>query len=141
MEPLRIGKLARLGGVSVETVRFYERQGLINAPPRGESGYRQYPQEAVRRLRFIRRAKRLGFTLKEIRNLLGLRPDVSSAVTCDAVRKLAEEKIADVRERITALQEMEKVLVQLVDGCRNRNVQGSCPVLEVLQHEEYHEQE
>ncbi len=135
MESLTIGKVARLAEVGVETIRFYERKGLIDEPPRRESGYRQYPQETVHRLRFIRRAKELGFTLKEIKELLGLRVDVSSSATCDAVRKLAEEKVKDVRNKIRTLQRMESILAQLVCNCRNRAVTGDCPILEALEQE------
>lgn len=139
MESLTIGKIARLAEIGVETVRFYEREGLIEEPPRRESGYRQYPEETVHRLRFIKRAKELGFTLREIKELLGLRIDLSSAATCNAVRKLAEEKITDVRGRIRTLQRMEAVLVKLVGSCRNRAVTSDCPILEVLQQEEANE--
>lgn len=139
MKSLTIGKIAHLAEIGVETVRFYEREGLIEQPPRRESGYRQYPEETVHRLRFIKRAKELGFTLREIKELLGLRIDLSSAATCNAVRKLAEEKITDVRGRIRTLQRMEAVLVKLVGSCRNRAVTSDCPILEVLQQEEANE--
>lgn len=136
MKPLTIGAVARLAEVGVETIRFYQREGLIEVPSRRESGYRKYPEETVRRLRFIKRAKELGFALKEIKELLTLRVDLSSSATCNAVRKLAEEKIADVRGKIKTLQRMEGVLVQLVGSCRNRAVTSDCPILEVLQQEE-----
>jgi MerR family mercuric resistance operon transcriptional regulator len=139
MESLTIGKVARLAEIGVETVRFYEREGLIDAPPRRESGYRQYPEETIQRLRFIKRAKELGFTLKEIKDLLGLRVDPSAAAACDAVRKLAEEKMEDVRGKIVTLQRMEAVLLRLVGSCRNRAVTAPCPILEVLKQEEPNE--
>ena len=137
MESLTIGKVARLAEVGVETVRFYEREGLIDEPPRRESGYRQYPVETIHRLRFVRRAKELGFTLKEIKELLGLLVDVSSTATCDAVRKLAEEKVADVRDKIRTLQRMETVLAQLVCDCRNRAVTDDCPILAAIEQEAF----
>lgn len=133
MESLTIGKVARLAEIGVETVRFYEREGLIDKPPRRESGYRQYPEEAVHRLRFVRRAKELGFTLKEIKGLLSLRVGVSSSTTCDAVRKLAEEKVNGVRDKIRTLQRMETVLAQLVCDCRNRAVTSDCPILATIE--------
>lgn len=139
MESLTIGKVARLAEIGVETVRFYERKGLIDEPPRRESGYRQYPEETIQRLRFIKQAKGLGFTLKEIKYLLGLRIDTSAAAACDVVRKLAEEKIADVRGKIVTLQRMETVLVGLVGSCRNRAVTAPCPILDVLKQEEPNE--
>jgi len=135
MESLTIGKVARLAEVGVETVRFYERKGLIDEPSRRESGYRQYPEETVNRIRFIRCAKELGFTLKEIKELLGLRVHVSSTATCDAVRELAEEKIADVRDKIRILRRMETVLTQLVCDCRDRALTSDCPILEALEQE------
>src|ERR1041384_5413921 len=98
MKPLTIGEVARRAGVGVETVRFYERQGLLAEPPRRGSGYRQYDQEAVAVLRFIRRAKELGFTLREIKGLLALRLDASA--TRAEVRKQAEAKLADIEARI-----------------------------------------
>ncbi|MBI4827418.1 MAG: MerR family transcriptional regulator [Nitrospinae bacterium] len=132
MPPLTIGKAAKLAGVGVETVRFYEREGLVPEPPRRQSGYRQYPAETVQRIRFIRRAKDIGFTLKEIREMLGLRVDASAAATCDAARKLAEEKIADVRGKISTLRRMETVLARLVDCCKKRSASSECPILETL---------
>lgn len=136
MKALTIGKVARLAGVGVETVRFYERKGLIPKPPRSKSGYRQYPVETIHRLRFIRRAKELGFTLREIKELLDLRVDGASAATCDTVCNLAEEKIADVCDRIKTLQRMESVLSRLVCNCRNRAITSGCPILKALEQEE-----
>src|SRR5947207_4045264 len=102
MKPLTIGQVARSAGVGVETVRFYERQGLLEEPARRESGYRQYPDDVVARLRFIKRAKELGFSLKEIKELLALRVDPDT--TCAEVRSKAAAKIADIKEKIQALQ-------------------------------------
>src|SRR5262249_51950104 len=111
MKPLSIGQVARQAGVGVETVRFYERQGLLQEPARKDSGYRQYPEDAVARLRFIRRAKELGFSLKEIKELLALRVDPST--TCAEVKKQAEAKIGDIEEKLRTLQRMKKALVKL----------------------------
>ena len=111
LTPLTIGQIARSAGVGVETVRFYERQGLLQEPARKESGYRQYPEDVVARLRFIKRAKELGFSLKEIKELLALRVDPDT--TCADVRSRAEAKIADVEEKIKALQRIKKALVKL----------------------------
>src|SRR6266852_273541 len=91
MKPLTIGQVARQAGVGVETVRFYERQGLLEEPSRRESGYRQYPEDVVARLRFIRRAKELGFSLKEIAELIALRLD--PATMCSDIKERAEAKI------------------------------------------------
>lgn len=94
MKSLTIGRLAKEAGVNLETVRFYERRGLLPRPPRSSSGYRMFPAEAARRLRFIRRAQELGFSLKEIRELLSLR--VSRTTTSRDIRARTEAKIADV---------------------------------------------
>src|SRR5512135_2615425 len=100
MSGLTIGELAKSAEVPIDTVRYYERNGLIPEPPRRESGYRQYPADTVRRLRFIRRAKALGFTLEEIAELLALsgRRDVA------AVKRSAQHKLDDVDRRIEELQ-------------------------------------
>src|SRR5215468_10396737 len=94
MRPLTIGQVARQVGVGVETVRFYERQGLLEQPARRESGYRQYAEDVVARLRFIRRAKELGFSLKEVAELIAL--DADPATSCGDVKQRAEAKIADI---------------------------------------------
>src|SRR3954453_4804764 len=99
---MTIGQVARRAGVGVETVRFYEREGLLEEPARRASGYRQYPEDAVARLLLIRRAKELGFTLREIKDLLALRID-PGATRAD-VRKRAEAKIADIEARVRYLQ-------------------------------------
>lgn len=134
MKPLNIGEVARLSGVGIETIRFYEREGLIPEPPRKESGYRQYPEETVARIRFIRRAKELGFSLKEIKELLSLRID--PATTCEDIRRRAEVKIANIEEKIRALQKMKKALVKLAVACRERGSASECPILEALDSEE-----
>lgn len=130
MKPLTIGQVARRAGIGVETVRFYERRGLIEEPPRKESGYRQYPEEVVSRLRFIRRAKDLGFSLKEIAELLSLRLD--SEATCDDVKARTEAKIEDIKARIQALQGMKRALAELVAACSGEGPASECPILEGL---------
>jgi MerR family copper efflux transcriptional regulator len=134
MQTMTIGKVAHLTGVGVETVRFYERKGLIPEPPRRASGYRQYPRATVSRIRFIKRAKELGFSLKEIKELLSLRID--PATTCEDIRLRAEAKIADIEERVRTLQRMKKALVRLAAACRGRGPVSECPILEVLGEEE-----
>src|SRR5919204_5116878 len=118
MRPLTIGQIARQAGVGVETVRFYERQGLLEEPARKESGYRQYTKDVVARLRFIRRAKELGFSLKEIAELLALRLDPTA--TCAEVRERARAKLADIEAKIADLQRMKKALVKLTGACKGR---------------------
>ena len=112
---LTIGQLARRADVGVETVRFYEREGLLEEPARRPSGYRQYDEGVVDRLRFIRRAKQLGFTLKEIRELLSLRID--PATTCGDVKSRAEAKLDDIAAKIRSLQRMKRALVKLTKAC------------------------
>ena len=131
MPPLTIGRVARLAGVGVETVRFYERKGLIPKPPRKHSGYRQYPEDAVTRIRFIRWAKDLGFTLKEIGVLLALRLDPRA--TSRDVRTRAKAKIADIDEKFRTLQRMKKALAGLEAACSGRASVSDCPILEALE--------
>lgn len=133
-EILTIGQLARRAGVGVETIRFYEREGLVAAPARRASGYRQYPADVVRRVRFIRHAKDLGFTLREIHELLALRVDPDS--TCADVRARARAKIADVEGRIASLERMKAALERLARACRGRGPTSDCPILEELDREE-----
>ena len=130
MRLFTIGQLARKVGMSVETVRFYERRGLLAEPRRLPSGYRQYLPDTVRRVRFIRHAKQLGFTLKEIQDLLELRVDPGS--TCAAVRRRASEKVADIEERIGCLVEMKSTLRRLIRKCRGRGPASEYPILDEL---------
>ncbi len=131
---LTTGRLARLAGVGVETIRFYERRGLLEEPPRTEAGYREYAPETVRRLRFIRRAKELGFTLREIGELLSLR--VAPGATCADVRRRAEAKRRDIEEKIRSLEQMNAALAKLSQACRGRGPVGDCPILEALEDDE-----
>lgn len=130
MEGLTIGKIARSAGVGVETIRFYEREGLVPEPPRSASGYRKYPREAVERLRFIRRAKELGFSLKEVEELIALRLDPESDRS--AVREAAERKRVDIRARIADLQDMERAIGRLTAACDGHGAVAGCPILEAL---------
>lgn len=125
-----IGEVASATGVGVETLRFYEREGLLPEPPRSASGYRMYTPEAVRRVRFILKAKDLGFTLAETRELLELRVTDSSA--CDDVARRARIKIGSIEERIRELKRMRRVLHDLERACATNENTGECPILEVL---------
>lgn len=131
---LKIGELARAAGVGVETIRYYERRGLLAQPPRRTSGYRQYPPHAVRRVRFIRRAQALGFTLNEIEDLLALRVDEERS--CADVRALARSKLKDIERRVAELQQMGRALERVARRCRGRGPTSECPILEVLDEEE-----
>lgn len=130
MDTLTIGELARRAGVGVETIRFYERERLLAEPERRPSGYRQYPAAAVRRVRFIRHAKALGFSLREIQELLELRVDPAS--TCAEVRARARAKVDDITRRIAALERMRAALEDLARRCRGRGPSSACPILEAL---------
>lgn len=129
VKPLTIGKVARLAGVGIETIRFYEREGLIADPPRKASGYRQYGPVTVSRLRFIQQARVLGFSLKEIKELLFLRLDPGT--TCDNILGRAEEKILEIEERIQTLQRMKKALESLAKACPGRGPVAKCPIIGV----------
>ena len=132
--PLTIGQVAKRSGIGLETVRFYERKGLVEEPPRTDSGYRQYPEDVVARIRFIRRAKELGFKLSEISELLSLRVDPDT--TCPDVRKQTELKITDVEERIRALQKIKTALKKLAASCVGTGPTSECPILEALDGQE-----
>lgn len=129
-KPLTIGQVAKQAGVGVETIRFYERRGLIAEPKRRASGYRQYALDAVRRIRFIRRAKELGFTLEEIADLLSLRVDPNSKSS--DVRKRARAKISDIEDKIATLGDMRDALERVVSKCRGCRPTSECPILEEL---------
>ncbi len=131
MEQLTIGKLAKQAHVNRETVRYYERRRLLPRASRSMSGYRVFPDEALRRLRFIRHAKVLGFSLNEIRELLTLR--INSIDTCDRVRERTEVKIADIDRKIQALQHMSDALSELVAACSRRGRTKDCPILDSLE--------
>ena len=131
---LTIGAVARDAGLAVDTVRFYEKEGLLRPPARTASGYRQYPADAVARLRFIRQAKQLGFSLKEIRELLALRVDARKS--CGDVKARALVKIADVDRRIAQLGRVRRALATLADSCSGRGPTASCPILDALEHGE-----
>lgn len=130
---LTIGQLARAADVNVETVRYYERRGLFPDPPRTRTGYRQYTEESVGRLRFIRRAQELGFTLKEIGEFLGLRARHVGA--CKAVERKAQQKIELVDGKIQELQRLKWTLDRLAAACARREPTGECMILEMLDDE------
>lgn len=129
MSGITIGKLAAQAGVAIDTVRYYERAGLLPEPPRRESGYREYPQETVKRLRFIRRAKAMGFSLPEISELLSLsapRADVRKVKTAAQLKlKLLDEKIAE-------LTRVREGLQKLVKHCPGHGKADECPILNAL---------
>lgn len=131
MAGLRIGRVAKRAGVGVETVRFYERKGLIDQPPRKKSGYRQYPENTVRRIRFVRRAGELGFSLRETQVLLEFRAD--SAASGGDVRDRADAKMREIGDRIADLERMKRALAGLTARCTGVGPVGECPILEALE--------
>jgi Hg(II)-responsive transcriptional regulator len=134
MAPLMIGQLAEQSQVNLQTIRYYEREGLLPKPPRLASGYRVFSPDAIRRVRFIKRAQGLGFSLKEIKGLLSLRVDPQS--DCSKVQKLAKGKLADIEQKIRSLQAMRKVLSKLARACPGRGPSSECPILETLEPDE-----
>lgn len=127
---LRIGALAREAGVGVDTIRYYEREGLLPEPRRRASGYRDYDAGAVTQLRFIRRAKTLGFSLDDIRELLALSADRGQGVA--GVKARAEARLADVEHRIRELRRVQRGLKQLIDACPGHGELAQCPILKAL---------
>ncbi len=133
MKTLSVGQLAKRANVNIETIRYYERRGLLPAPKRRESGYREYSEDDVNRIKFIKRAQELGFTLKEISELLELRVDATT--TCGEVKKQAEAKISNIEEKINALKKMKVALGKLASSCKDDEPRDSCPILEYLNEE------
>ncbi|MDZ4781267.1 MAG: heavy metal-responsive transcriptional regulator [Planctomycetia bacterium] len=131
MQTLTIGQIARETGLGVETVRFYEREGLLEKPARSPSGYRQYQPEAIARLRFIKQAQRLGFALREVKELLELKLDPLS--TRSQVKDRATAKIADIDHRIDELRRMKQALVPLVQACDGKGKLQGCPILNAIE--------
>ena len=127
---MRISEVAALAGVPTATVRYYERRGLIAEASRTAAGYRQYGADAARRLRFIKHAQELGFSLEEIQQLLELR--IEDPESCARVGATTKEKIRAVRQRLAELQRLERTLQDLVRGCEQRRPTQPCPILVVL---------
>lgn len=128
---MTIGTLAEAAGVNVPTVRYYERRGIIAEPPRTQSGYRQYEEAVVDRIRFIKRAQNLGFALEEIEDFLALRVDDPAA--CETVEEATRAKLESVESKIGELVRLRGVLRELLRSCEDRERTGSCPVLEILE--------
>lgn len=128
---LRIGEVAAGAGVNVQTLRYYERLGLLKPPARRPSGYREYSPEAVRIVRFIKRAQELGFTLTEIEELLRLREDRRASRA--QARAAASAKIADIDRKTRSLRAMRRALQVLVDSCRREGSTRECPILEAFE--------
>jgi MerR family mercuric resistance operon transcriptional regulator len=128
--PVTISRLASAAGVHVETVRYYQRRGLLNVPRRPPGGIRRYGKDDVARLQFIRRAQTMGFSLEEISGLLM----VKGQRACERARLLTEHKLADVRRRLAELHALEADLIGLVAACERAGDGECCPTLERLEH-------
>jgi Hg(II)-responsive transcriptional regulator len=126
---MRIGTAAEQAGVNVQTLRYYERRGLLPKPPRRNSGYREFPDDAVRVVRFVKRAQDLGFTLDEIEELLRLRNDKRRDRA--RIRAVAEKRVSQIERKVAELQAMKKALTHLVHCCRKGSTL-ECPIIEAL---------
>lgn len=130
MQSMRTGEVAKRAGVNVETLRFYERRGILPEPPRRESGYREYPPETVDLIRFVKRAQELGFSLEEIRELLELRDGPRRAT--GKVARLVKSKIAEIEHKIRDLESMRGALSGLLGACEKKGSRDACPIIESL---------
>ena len=131
MNTLRTADVAKQGGVNLETIRYYERRGLLPKPPRTAAGYRTFDPAAVRRLRFIKQAQAIGFSLKEVKELLALRVDPRTS--CADVRRRAEAKIVDIDEKLRALRAMKRALVRLRAAWAGQGPVSECAILDSLE--------
>lgn len=129
----KIGEVASRADVNKETVRYYEKRNLIPQPDRRRSGYRIFTRRHIDQIRFIKRAQELGFTLSEIKELLGLR--MNEETTCSEIKKEALEKYRDVEEKIDDLQRISETLLELIDSCTGEGPKGNCPILDALEGE------
>lgn len=125
-----IGELSRRTGANIETVRYYEKIGLLPPPPRSGGGHRLYPEEHLRRLIFIRRGRELGFSLDEIRNLLGMAEGGNS---CGDVQETALSHLKTIRRKVADLRRMERTLAETAARCRGGTA-PDCPIIEALSH-------
>jgi len=126
---LTIGRVAKLAGVNVETIRYYQRRRLLAEPEKPHMGYRRYPADSVKHIRFIKRAQALGFTLEEIAELLRL----EEARACAETQALAAHKIELIDQKLTGLTAMRKALAGLVQQCERKQPAKGCPIIEVLE--------
>jgi MerR family mercuric resistance operon transcriptional regulator len=131
MKELTIGALAKAAGVNVETIRFYERRGLLRQPLKPEEGFRKYPIDAVKQVRFIKTAQKLGFSLREIGELLDLGGE--GKLSCADIYAMANQKIAEVESKISALKRMKMVLSELVEKCPRAGGLTFCPIWDQME--------
>ena len=129
-KPLTVGKIAKAAGVGIETLRFYEREGVLDPPARTASGYRLYGEGTIARIRFIRQAQGLGFTLREIRDLIALDSDPDA--DCDTLRDHAVTKLQLVQDKIDELERMKHGLAELLQSCKIGQPIRDCPIMRCL---------
>ena len=127
---MTIGQIAKQTGLSVEAIRFYEKEALISPPERSQSGYRMYQPDVVKRVNFIKQAKAVGFSLKEIRDLLSLK--ASEATCCGDIHAVATEKIEEIDTKISELKNMRNILANLAAQCETSADLSECPILDSL---------
>ena len=135
---MRIGELSARSGIPIETIRYYERIGLLPPPNRTASGYRQYDETALKQLRFIKRAQELGFTLREIKDLLTLKYQQNTAITCQTIQNRALEKLQDIEAKIADLVRMRTIILKLIEHCPSDSPVDECPILEALSQSSSH---
>ena len=123
-----IGKIAKLAGVNVETIRYYQRRGLLSQPEKPHRGYRRYPRDIVKHIRFIKRAQALGFTLNEVAVLM----ELEEARACGVTRRLALDKIKAIDQKLAGLTSMRKALATLVQQCGTGRSTKGCPIIQAL---------
>jgi DNA-binding transcriptional MerR regulator len=131
---MRSSELAEQSGVNVQTLRYYERRGLLPEPERLDSGYRAYGADAVQIVRFVRRAQKLGFSLQEINTLLEL--SAGGPASCDAARELASAKVAELDQKLATITAMRDSLLRLIDTCSLPRDRRECPLLHVIETED-----
>lgn len=136
MAGFTIGKVAQTAGVGVETVRYYERQGLIDKPKPQRTSFREYSTSVVDRIRFIKRAQELGFTLSEVAELLALSDQ--SGTSRKSVKELATKKLIAIREKLVDLRQMESTLATLVNDCSGKGPLAGCPIIEAITNKHSH---
>lgn len=130
LEKLTISRIARLADIGIETVRYYQRTGLIAEPLKPQSGYRIYPEETLRKLKFILRAKQLGFTLAEIKELLAL-----DGNDCEQTQEIANHKLVAIKQKITDLNAIGTALEELLASCESNPASKCCPIIDILSKE------
>ena len=127
---MRIGEVAKSTGITVEAIRYYEKEGLVDAPKRNKSGYRDYSDDQAKAISFITKAKQLGFSLRETKELMGLR--YTPGATCGDIKRKAEQKIAIITERIELLTKVRESLEELINSCTEELPVSTCPIIEKL---------